>query len=138
CSPALRLDPRRLDEAWHGDDLAPPDDERPCLSLRAGDLRVDEHVLHLLGAAGEPVAGAPASYLKASELRFDRPLAPAHPAFERDGCLLEPDAVVLAHRGEAAAEVDAAGAGRCGRHGVELRPGPLAPAEAVSVAAPRP
>src|SRR4030095_11997835 len=111
------------------------------------------HVLHLLGAAGEPVAGAPASYLKPCELGFDRPLAPAHPALERDRGLLEPDAAVFAHLAENNTEVPlareprvfalvravvlspprvgppagprAAGAGRCGQQVVELRRAPF-------------
>ena len=99
---------------------SPADDERPGLAFGARDLRVDEHVLHLLAAPGEPVARAPASYLKAWELGFDRPRAPADRALERDGRLLEPDAVVLAHGREALAEVDAARALSRGEQQVEL------------------
>src|SRR3954464_6461549 len=95
-----------LDHSRHGDDFAPAYDEGPRLALRSRDLGVDEHVLHFLPAPGEPVARSPASYLKACELGLDRPRAPAHLAFERDRGLLEPDAVVLAHGGQALAEVD--------------------------------
>src|SRR3954451_58337 len=45
---------RVLDDARDGDDLAAPDDERPCLPLRPGNLGVYEHVLDLLPPAGEP------------------------------------------------------------------------------------
>src|SRR3954471_2980089 len=108
-----------LDHSRHGDDFAPAYDEGPRLALRSRDLRVDEHVLDLLPAPGEPVARSPASYLKACELGFDRPRAPAHAALERHGGLLEPDAVVLAHGGQALAEVDAARALARGEQQVE-------------------
>src|SRR6266511_3094989 len=75
-------------------------------TLCTGDLGVDEHVLDLLRASGEPIAGTPGPYLKAWELRGDPPLAPADLALERHRRALEPDALVLAHRGEAPAEVE--------------------------------
>src|SRR5207247_2254628 len=96
-------------------------DERPRFALGSRDFGVDEHVLDLLAAAREPVARPPASYLKAWERRFNAPWAPAHGAVERDRGLLEPNAVVLAHRGEPAAEVEPLRAGPVGQELVELR-----------------
>src|SRR5438034_1838801 len=93
----------RLDDSRHGDDLVAAHDERPRLAGRTGDLCVDEHVLDLLRPPGEPVAGAPGSYLKAWHVGGDPPVAPAHLAFERDRRALEPDTVVFAHRGQPAA-----------------------------------
>src|SRR5438876_2495058 len=87
-----------LDDSWDGNDLVAAHHEGPCLALRAWDLGVDEHVLDLLLPAGKPVARPPASYLKACELRLDRPLAPADRSLERHGAALEPGAVVLADR----------------------------------------
>src|SRR5947209_3468315 len=87
----------RLDDSGHCDDLVATHDERPRLALRAGNLRVDEHVLDLLAPPGQPVAGAPGSYLKPWQLRLDAPRAPADLAFERNGRSFEPDAVVFAH-----------------------------------------
>src|SRR5512133_3558736 len=114
-----------LDQARDGDDLAPSDDERPCLALRPRDLGVDEHVLNLLAAAGEPVARSPASYLKACELGLDGPRAPADAAVERHRRLLEPDAVVLADGGQPLAEVDAPRAFRRGEEVVQPGRPPL-------------
>src|SRR3954464_15378695 len=93
----------RLDDSGNGDHVVPAHDERPRLACGAGDLRVDEHVLDLLGSPGEPMPGPPASSLKPWEPGGDPPLAPAHLAAESDGRLLDPDAVVLAHRRQAAA-----------------------------------
>ena len=113
--------PRGVDQAGHGDDLAAANDQGPGFSFRSRDLGVDEHVLHLLPAAREPVAGPPASYLKPWELGFDAPLAPANAAVEGDWRLLEPDAVVLTDGGEPLAEVDALRAlARCEQR-IELR-----------------
>src|SRR6266540_2801297 len=87
----LRANSFRFDDAGHRDDLVPAHDEGPRLALGTGDLCVDEHVLDLLRSPGEPIAGAPGSYLKAWEVRGDLPLAPPHLALERDGCALPPD-----------------------------------------------
>jgi hypothetical protein len=77
--------------------------------------------LDLLPAAREPVARPPAPYLKAWELGFNAPRAPADAAVEREGGLLQPDALVLADCREAVAEVDSLGAGEVGEQLVELR-----------------
>ena len=90
----------------HGDDLVSAHDERPRLALRAGNLGVDKHVLDLLPPAGEPVARPPASYLKACQLGFDPPPAPANGPLERDRAALEPGAVVLADELDAVAEIE--------------------------------
>src|SRR5436309_15963514 len=95
----------RLDDSRHGDDLVAAHDERPRLAGRTGDLCVDEHVLDLLRPSGEPVAGAPGSYLKAWQLGRDPPVAPADLAIECDRRPLEPDALVLAHGRQTTAEV---------------------------------
>src|SRR5438067_10893548 len=84
-----------LDDTRDGDDLVAAYDERPRLALRPRDLGVDEHVLDLLPPAGEPVARPPASYLKAYELGFDPPFAPATLAGEVHRTALEPKAVVF-------------------------------------------
>src|SRR5206468_11909271 len=97
-----------LDQARHRDHLVAAHDERPRLALVSRDLGVDEHVLDLLAAPGEPVAWSPATYLKASELRLDRPRPPADATLERDRGLFEPDSLILPHRGEPPAQVDAA------------------------------
>src|SRR5258708_9006559 len=99
--------PLALDDTGHGDDLVATHDQGPALTVGTGDFGVDEHVLDLLRAAGEPVAVAPPSYLKPWQLRFDAPAAPAHLALEIDGRGLEPDTVMLAHRLHPPAEVDA-------------------------------
>src|SRR4051794_3199575 len=96
----------RGDDPWPGDDLVAAHDERPRLAGRTGDLCVDEHVLDFLRPSGEPVAGPPASYLKAWHVGRDPPAAPLHLSVQRDRRALDPDAVVLAHRGDAAAEVE--------------------------------
>src|SRR5439155_14752715 len=102
-----------LDDPGNGDDLVAADDEGPAFTVRAGDLRVDEHVLDLLRAAGESIARAPASYLKPWDLRLDAPRAPLDGAGrEVDRAALEPQAVVLADGLRAAAEVDALRPGR--------------------------
>src|SRR5207248_2148123 len=66
----------------------------------------------LLAAPREPVAGTQRAYLKAWELGLNAPRAPADFAVERDGRRLDPGAVVLAHEGAPAAEVEALRAGR--------------------------
>src|SRR6266487_3618525 len=101
-----------LDDSWDGNDLVAAHHEGPCLALRAWDLGVDEHVLDLLLPAGKPVARPPASYLKACELRLDRPLAPANRSLERHGAALEPGAVVLADELDPVAEIEPFRAGR--------------------------
>src|SRR5439155_4460854 len=67
---------------------------------------VDDNLLDLLRPAGEPVPRPPASYLKAYELGFDPPFAPANLAGEVHRTALEPKAVVFANRLDAAAEID--------------------------------
>src|SRR4051812_48480921 len=96
-----------LDEPGHRDDRVAAHDERPRFALGLGDLRVDEHVLDLLRAPGEPVTGLPASYPKASELGADAPPAPRHLVVEIDRAALEPEPLVLTHRLNTAAEVNA-------------------------------
>src|SRR5512135_632650 len=106
-SVAFNVHVRMLDDAGDRDHLVPPHDERPRLALGTGNLGVHEYVLDLLAAAGEPVARAPPSYLKAFRARPDHPPAPADLAVEIHRSLLEPEAVVLAHGHQPAAEVDA-------------------------------
>src|SRR5437764_3551886 len=111
----LRAHPFRCDDPRHGDDLVAAHHERPAFAVGAWDLGVDEHVLDLLRAPGEPVAGSPPPYLKARQGGFDPPAAPLDHAVEVARAVLEPEPLVLAHRLHAAAEVDAPG----GRRGVE-------------------
>src|SRR6266540_937144 len=115
----LGKDSFRLDDPGHGDDLVPAHDERPRLAGRTGDLRVDEHVLDLLRSPGEPIAGAPGSYLKAWEARGNPPFAPAHLGVEHHGCALEPDTLVLPHSRQSATEVEPLRAGSRGEQLVE-------------------
>ena len=68
-----RLDPLGLDDPGHRDDLVAAHDERPAFAVGARDLGVDEHVLDLLRAAGEPVAGPPSADDKAWQLGADAP-----------------------------------------------------------------
>ena len=103
------------------DDLVPAHDERPRLAVGARDLRVDEHVLHLLAPPGEPIARAPRAHLEPGERRLDRPRRPSATRRGADRALLEPEPVVLAHRLDAAAEVDALRAGRRGEQLGERR-----------------
>src|SRR5947199_372492 len=49
------MDSFRIDDARDRDDLVAPHNEGPRLALRAGDLRVDEHVLDLLAPPGAAV-----------------------------------------------------------------------------------
>src|SRR5437867_5774609 len=100
------MDSFRIDDARDRDDLVAPHNEGPRLALRAGNLRVDEHVLDLLAPPGEAVACAPGPYLKAWQLGFDAPPSPVNLAVQGDGRALEPDAVVLADRGQPSAEVE--------------------------------
>src|SRR5581483_3985930 len=102
-----RRHPLRLDDPGHRDHLVASHHEGPAFAIRAGDLRVDEHVLDLPPAAGEPVAGPPSPYFKPRQLGLDAPAAPLDRAGEVDGPRLEPEALVLADRLHAAAEVDA-------------------------------
>src|SRR5947209_18374590 len=111
-SVAFNFDIRMIDDAGNGDDLVPPHDQRPGLTLGAGNLGVHEYVLNLLAATREPVAGPPPSYLKPFGARADAPTAPADLARQLDRAALEPEPVVLAHGHDAAAEVDAARARR--------------------------
>src|SRR2546423_168200 len=106
--------PLRLDDSRDSDDLVTTHHERPAFAVGAGDLCVDEHVLHFLPAARESVAGAPPPYCKPWQLGFDAPRPPVDAAAEGDGAALEPEPVVLAHGLDAAAEVDAARGDRLG------------------------
>src|SRR5437870_2590101 len=108
-----------LDDARNRDHLVSAHDEWPRLACRAGDLCVDEHVLDLFRPPGEPVAGAPGPYLKAWEIGRDPPLAPANLALEDDRSRLDPNVVVLAGRGESAAEVEPPRARRRGEQLLE-------------------
>src|SRR6266705_6601924 len=103
-----------FDDSWDGNDFVAAHHEGPCLALRAWDLGVDEHVLDFLLPAGKPVARPPASYLKACELRLDRPLAPANRSLDRHGAALEPGAVVLADELDPVAEIEPLPADRRG------------------------
>src|SRR5262249_13169334 len=93
-------------------DLVTAHDERPAFAVGAWDLCVDEHVLDLLRAPREPVPRAPPPYPKAWDPGADPEAAPAHLSDELDGCLLEPEPLVLAHGRDPAAQVDAARADR--------------------------
>src|SRR4051794_16407536 len=104
--------PLRLDDAGNGHDFVTAHDERPAFAVGARDLCVDEHVLDLLGAACEPVARTPPPYLKPWLARLDTPTSPLDRPIEVDRPRLEPQAVRLAHRLHAAAEIDALGGGR--------------------------
>src|SRR5262249_60830987 len=95
----------RIDDPGPAHAPASAHDGRPRFALGSRDLGVDEHVLNLLSAAGEPVARPPASYLKAWQRGFNPPGAPANGPVERDRALLEPHPVVLADRGQAAPPV---------------------------------
>src|SRR5215470_14698176 len=97
---------RVLDDAGHRHDLVAAHDERPRLALRARHLRIDEHVLDLAPPTCQPVAGPPSAHSKPLELRGDSPIAPRDLAGQVDRPALEPETLVLAHRLEAAAEVD--------------------------------
>src|SRR5579864_2385036 len=97
---------RVLDDAGHRHDLVAAHDERPRLPLRARHLRVDEHVLDLAPPTCQPVAGPPSAHSKPFELRADRPVAPPDLAGQVDRPALEPEPLLLAHRLDAAAEVD--------------------------------
>src|SRR6478672_3632796 len=111
----------RIDDPRHRDDLVAAHDERPRLAGRTGDLCVDEHVLDLLRPSGEPVTGAPGSYLKAWHVGGDPPVAPPNLALERHRCALEPDAAVLAHRRQATPQVEPLRSGRRREQLVERR-----------------
>src|SRR5581483_8142457 len=108
----VRRHPLRLDDARDGDHVVAAHDERPAFTVGARDLRVDEHVLHLLPTACEPVAGPPPPYLKPWEPGLDAPAAELDRAVQRNRAGLEPQAVVLAHGLDAAAEIDALRGGR--------------------------
>ena len=69
----------------NGDDLVAADNEWPCLALGSRDLGVHEHVLDLLAAPRQTVAGTPPPYLKALAVGRDAPGAPAHLAIEPTG-----------------------------------------------------
>src|SRR5689334_19514383 len=93
CVDTLRAHSFRFDDPRHRDHLVAAHHQGPRLAGRAGDLCVDEHVLDLLRPSGEPVTGAPGTYLKPWHVRGDPPLAPMDFAVERDRSPLEPHAV---------------------------------------------
>src|SRR5215204_1173116 len=66
------------------DDLVAAHHEWPAFAVGARDLRVDEHVLDLPGAAGESVAGAPAANPKPWQLGADNQLTTTHLAAQLD------------------------------------------------------
>ena len=110
-----------LDDARHGDDLVSAHDERPRLALRA---RAPSRRRTRPGSSAptrQAVPGPPASHSKSWQLGADPPLPPAHLAVELDRPVLEPEPLVLAHRLDAAAEVDALRAGRRGEQLGERR-----------------
>ena len=76
--------PGVVHDPGHGDDLVAADDERPGLALRPRHLRVDEHVLDLLAAAGEPVARRASRALEARDARTRSSSRPSDRAVERD------------------------------------------------------
>src|SRR3954469_25670612 len=80
----LRAHSFRLDDARHRDDLVTAHHERPAFAVGARDLCVDEHVLDLPRAAGEPVARTPPPYLKPCERGLDAPIPPRDLAAEVD------------------------------------------------------
>src|SRR5256885_6031104 len=102
----LHLHVWMVDDARDRDNLVAAHDQRPRLALRPWDLGVHEYVLDLLSSAGESVARPPASYLKASELGLDPPLAPANRTIERDRAALQPEAVVLAGDPHTVAQIE--------------------------------
>src|SRR3954468_18524495 len=120
CADTLGAHSFRLDDPGHRDDVVAANDERPRLACRTWDLCVDEHVLDLLRASGEPVTGTPRTYLKAWHVSGDAPVAPADLAVERHRRALEPDVSVLPHRGETGAGVEPLRA-RCRREQVVQR-----------------
>src|SRR3954462_1655257 len=91
-----------LDDARHRDHLFSAHDKGPCLALRAGHLRVDEHVLDLPAPTRQPVPWPPPPHSKSWQLGADHPLPPAPLAGDLDRPALEPEPLVLAHRLEAA------------------------------------
>src|SRR3954470_18189612 len=102
----VRSHPLGLDDAGHRDDLVAAHDKRPALTIGARNLRVDEHVLHLLRAPLEAIAGPPSPYLKPWEVGLDPPPPPRDRAVQLDRRGFEPEPLVLPHRLHAAAEVD--------------------------------
>src|SRR5215203_5870283 len=91
-----RLHSLGLDDSGHRHHLVPADDERPRLALGSRNLRVDEHVLDLLAATRQVIAGSPPAYLKPLLLGRDPPPAPADLAVEVDRRPFQPCPVVLA------------------------------------------
>src|SRR5436190_19873643 len=83
----------------HTNNLAARDDERPARAVAARHLGVDEHVLHLLRAAAQTVAGLPRAHLEPGRVGGDRPGA------EADRAVLERDTVVLADGADPPAEI---------------------------------
>src|SRR4029077_12753189 len=92
-------------EAGHREHLVAAHDERPRLPLGARHLRVDEHVLDLPPPTREPVAWLPSAHSKPSQVGTNSPLAPADLAGELHWPALQPEALVLAPRLGAGAQV---------------------------------
>src|SRR5882672_11449413 len=99
--------PLGLDDPGDGHDLVAAHDERPAFTVGAGNLGIDEHILDLPGAACEPIARPPPSYLKPWEPRLDQPRPPRDRAVQVLRAGLEPEPLVLAHGVHAVAEVEA-------------------------------
>src|SRR3954470_13320080 len=94
----LRAHSFRLDDPRHRDDLVTAHHERPAFAVGARDLCVDEHVLDLPRATGEPVAGTPPPHLNPGGRGPDPPPPPVGGAPHLDRPRLEPQTIVLAHR----------------------------------------
>src|SRR5437588_12018562 len=86
-----------LDDSRYRDDVVAPHDERPRLALRAGHLRVDEHVLDLPAPTCQAVSWPPSAHSKSWQLRADQPLPPAHLAGELDRAVREHERLWLEH-----------------------------------------
>src|SRR5436853_245521 len=84
---------------------------RPSIASGARHLCVDEHILDLPRASGEPVARPPASYLKPWQARLDPPRPPRNRTVQHPWARLEPEPIVFAHRLQTPTEVDALRAG---------------------------
>src|SRR5207248_8992383 len=82
--------PLLLDDPRNRHDLVATHDERPAVAVRARDLGIDEHVLNLLRATGEPVAGPPTANSKPWQIGFDPPATPDDRPVERARHGLEP------------------------------------------------
>ena len=85
------LVPGRDGDTRHHDDLVAAHDERPRLALRPGDLRIDEEILHLLAAPGEPVPGSPPAHAQTRSCAARCARRPSGPAGRARRRPLEPD-----------------------------------------------